>query len=67
VLRVSAKEGTAMDELLEAIVERIRQPAGSVEQPLRALIFDSHYDTYKGVIAYVRVVDGVIKPGQPAC
>jgi len=63
VLRVSAKEGTGIDELLEAIVERIRQPAGSTECPLRALIFDSHYDIYKGVIAYVRVVDGVIKAG----
>jgi len=65
VLRVSAKEGTGVDELLEAIVERIRQPSGSVERPLRALIFDSHYDTYKGVIAYVRVMDGVIRAGPP--
>jgi GTP-binding protein LepA len=66
VLRVSAKEGIGIDALLEAIIQRIRPPAGSPEQPLRALIFDSHYDTYKGVIAYVRMVDGRIKAGQPA-
>jgi GTP-binding protein LepA len=61
VLRVSAKQGLGVPELLEAIVERIPPPHGQVERPLRALIFDSHYDPYKGVIAYIRVVDGVLR------
>jgi len=61
VLPVSAKAGSGVDDLLEAIVERIEAPSGDPEKPLRALIFDSHYDAYKGVIAYVRVVDGVIR------
>jgi GTP-binding protein LepA len=63
VLRVSAKQGIGIDELLEAIVERIPPPHGQHDQPLRALIFDSHYDPYKGVIAYVRVVDGALPVG----
>jgi GTP-binding protein LepA len=60
VLRVSAKAGIGIDEALQAIVERIPPPRGNAAQPLRALIFDSHYDVYKGVIAYVRIVDGAI-------
>ncbi len=59
ILFASAKEGTGTQELLQAIVDRIAPPADTSERPLRALIFDSKYDAYKGVIAYVRVVDGV--------
>ncbi len=64
ILRVSAKEGTGVPELLEAIVERVPPPKGDTERPARALIFDSMYDNYRGAIAYVRVVDGNITPGR---
>jgi GTP-binding protein LepA len=60
VLRLSAKEGTNVPALLEAIVQQVPPPRGDHAAPLRALIFDSHYDSYKGVIAYVRVVEGRI-------
>ncbi len=61
----SAKEGVGTEAILEALVERIPPPRGHPEGPARALIFDSHYDPYKGVIAYVRVVDGVLRQEQP--
>ena len=62
VLRVSAKEGINIDQVLDAIVTQIPPPTGDSEAPLQALIFDSHYDSYKGVVAYVRVMQGTIEP-----
>ncbi len=61
----SAKVGIGVGEILERIVQDIPPPAGASTAPLRALIFDSHYDAYKGVITYVRVVDGRLEPGMP--
>jgi GTP-binding protein LepA len=62
VLRISAKEGLNVSEVLEAIVAEVPSPKGNEDAALRALIFDSHYDSYKGVVTYVRVNDGKIGP-----
>ncbi|MBV9712009.1 MAG: elongation factor 4, partial [Ktedonobacteraceae bacterium] len=60
----SAKEGIGTQDILEAIIKYMPPPKGAIDQPLRALVFDSHYDAYKGVIAYVRIVDGKLHAGE---
>jgi GTP-binding protein LepA len=64
VLRISAKTGEGVPELLDAAIERIRPPVGSATDPLQALIFDSYYDPYRGVVSSVRVMNGVLKTGS---
>lgn len=61
ILKISAKTGEGVDQVLDAVIEQITPPSGLGESPTRALIFDSYYDDYRGVILYVRVVDGTIK------
>ncbi len=61
ILEASGKTGLGVENILQAIVEKVPAPKGDLEKPLRALIFDSKYDTYKGVLAYSRIVDGQIK------
>jgi len=60
----SAKEGKGIKEVLEQIVTKIPPPVGNEDEPLKALVFDSHYDSYKGVIAYIRVFEGSVRPGM---
>ena len=64
IIHISAKTGQNVDKVLDAVVERIPAPVGEVDGPTRALIFDSYYYDYRGVILYVRVVDGRIKKGE---
>jgi GTP-binding protein LepA len=64
IIRASAKDGTGTEEILEAIIHTIPAPQGNEDAALRALVFDSHYDSYKGVVAYVRLVDGEVRRGQ---
>ncbi len=64
IIKISAKTGENVDQVLKAIVERIPSPEGKIDGPTRALIFDSYYDDYRGVILYVRVVDGKINKNE---
>ena len=64
VLAVSGKTGQGVDELMAAVIDRVPPPAGDPAAPLKALIYNSHFDTYKGVVVYIRMIDGELKPGQ---
>ena len=64
ILKISAKTGEGVLEVLDAVIERSIPPQGEADKPTRALIFDSYYDEYRGVILYVRIVDGVVKKGD---
>src|SRR4029450_434695 len=61
---ISAKEGRGVPDVLEAIIERIPPPSGDAQAPLKALIFDSWFDNYQGVIVLTRIVDGAVRPGM---
>ena len=64
VFRISAKEGTGVEELLQSVMVRVPPSQGNGEAPLRALIFDSLYDSFRGIVAYVRIVDGIVKANE---
>src|SRR5881398_1629154 len=64
ILLASGKTGLGVAEILNAVVARVRPPSGDPDAPLRSLIFDSHYDAYKGVVAHVRIVDGAVEQGD---
>ncbi|PSB08651.1 elongation factor 4 [Pleurocapsa sp. CCALA 161] len=64
IIQASAKIGLGVNDILEAIVQQVPPPADTVDQPLRALIFDSYYDAYRGVVVYFRVMDGTVKRGD---
>ncbi len=64
IIAISAKEGLNVDQVLERIVQLVPPPKGTDDLPLQALIFDSHYDSYKGVVAYIRVMDGRIRANE---
>src|SRR5687767_10785176 len=63
VLRISAKTGEGVPELLDAVIDRVPAPQGDADAPLQALIFDSHFDQYRGVVSSVRVMNGVLRTG----
>jgi len=65
ILKISGKTGEGVPEVLEELIKRVPPPAGQPDGPARALIFDSEFDQYRGVIAYIRVVDGVFRKGEP--
>src|ERR671930_1975276 len=65
VLRISAKTGLGVEEVLDAVIDRIPAPAGDPDAPPRALVFDSSYDQYRGVVAFIRVVDGSFETREP--
>ena len=64
VMRVSGKTGAGVEDLMAAIIDRVPPPPGDADAPLKALIYNSHFDTYKGVVVYVRMMDGQLKMGQ---
>ncbi len=64
VLAVSGKTGQGVDELITAVIDRVPAPSGDPAAPLKALIYNSHFDIYKGVVVYIRMIDGEVKPGQ---